>query len=268
VDAHASSLRRTDAGLQGKGVLVTGASGGIGAACARAFAGEGARVVVHFNRGAARARALAEELGGAPTVQADLTVEVEVERLFAGARDALGRVDVCVEVQGVWPREDVPVWELPLERWEETLRTNLTATFLVAREFLREVERTGHGSLVLVGSTAGVFGEAGHADYAAAKSAILGGLLLSLKNEIARIAPLGRVNAVAPGWTESPMTRGLVDPDRVRALSRTMALRKVAQPEDVAAQVVVLASDTLSGHVTGQVIVVAGGMEGRVVHDE
>jgi 3-oxoacyl-[acyl-carrier protein] reductase len=172
-----------------------------------------------------------------------------------------------VEVAGVWPREDVPVWELPLERWEETLRTNLTATFLVARGFLREVERSGHGSLVLVGSTAGVFGEAGHADYASAKSAILGGLLLSLKNEIVRIAPLGRVNAVAPGWTESPMTRGLVDPDRVRAVSRTMALRKVAQPEDVARQVVVLASDTLSGHVTGQVVVVAGGMEGRTVHE-
>jgi 3-oxoacyl-[acyl-carrier protein] reductase len=158
------------------------------------------------------------------------------------------------------------VWELSLERWEETLRQNLTTTFLVAREFLREVARNGNGSLVLVGSTAGIFGEAGHADYAAAKSAVTGGLLLSLKNEIARIAPLGRVNAVAPGWTESPMTRGLVDPERVREVSRTMALRKVARPEDVAAQVVVLASDTLSGHVTGQVVTVAGGMEGRIVH--
>jgi len=268
VNAHASSLRRTDSGLHDKGVLVTGGSGGIGAACARAFAGEGARVCVHYNRGEERARALADELGGAPIAQADLTVEADVEQLFAEARAALGRVDVCVAVAGVWPSEDVPVWELPLERWEATLRVNLTATFLVARAFFREVERSGHGSLVLVGSTAGVFGEAGHADYAAAKSAVLGGLLLSLKNEIVRIAPLGRVNAVAPGWTESPMTRGLVDPERIRSVSRTMALRKVAQPEDVAAQVVVLASDKLSGHVSGQVVVVAGGMEGRVLHDE
>jgi 3-oxoacyl-[acyl-carrier protein] reductase len=268
VDAHPSSLRRIDTGLEGKGVLVTGASGGIGAACARAFASEGARVVVHYHRGEDRARALSEELGGAPVAQADLTDETDVERLFEEAREELGAVDVCVEVQGVWPREDVPVWELPLERWEDTLRTNLTATFLVARAYLREVARLGHGSLVLVGSTAGLFGEAGHADYAAAKSAVLGGLLLSLKNEITRVAPLGRVNAVAPGWTESPMTRGLVDPDQVRAVSRTMALRKVAQPEDVAAQVVVLASDTLSGHVTGQVVVVAGGMEGRTVHPD
>ena len=268
MDAHGSSLRRIDTGLEGKCVLVAGASGGIGSACARAFAAEGAHVLVHYHRGEERARALSEELGGAPLVQADLTSEQDVERLFDETRTALGRIDVCAAVAGMWPSEDVPVWKLPLERWEETLRANLTATFLVARAFLREVERTGHGSLVFVGSTAGVFGEAGHADYAAAKSAITGGLLLSLKNEIVRIAPRGRVNAVAPGWTETPMTRGLVDPDQVQAVSRTMALRKVASPDDVAAQVIVLSSDTLSGHVTGQLVVVAGGMEGRTVHPD
>jgi 3-oxoacyl-[acyl-carrier protein] reductase len=256
-----------DTGLAGKRVLVTGASGGIGAACVRAFAGEGARVAVHYFRGRDRAEALAAEVGGAPVLNADLTVEEDVERLFEAAREELGGVDVCAAVAGVWPQEDRPVWELELDRWRRTLDANLTASFLTARAFLREVERNGAGSLVLVGSTAGIVGEAGHADCAAAKSAVLVGLLLSLKNEITRIAPLGRVNAVAPGWTESPMTRGLVDEERVRAISRTMALRKVARPEDVARQVVVLASDELSGHVTGQVVVVAGGMEGRVVHE-
>jgi 3-oxoacyl-[acyl-carrier protein] reductase len=162
----------------------------------------------------------------------------------------------------------VPVWELPLERWEATLRANLTATFLTARGFLREVARSGNGSLVLVGSTAGIFGEAGHADYAAAKSAISGGLLLSLKNEVVRVAPGARVNAVCPGWTLSPMTRSsLDDPTVLERATRTMALRKAAQPEDVARQVVALASDEISGHVTGQFVVVAGGMEGRVLHD-
>jgi 3-oxoacyl-[acyl-carrier protein] reductase len=257
-----------ETGLAGRNVLVTGASGGIGAACARAFAAEGASVVVHYHRGRERAEIVAAELGGAPMIGADLTVEDDVDRLFAEARAALGRIDACAAVAGVWPAEDVPVWDLPLARWNETVTTNLTATFLTARAFLREVERNGAGSLVLVGSTAGIFGEAGHADYAAAKSAIAYGLLASLKNEIVRIAPGGRVNAVCPGWTESPMTaESLTDPAHISRLMRTMALRKVATPEDVAAQVVALTSDVVSGHVTGQIVTVAGGMEGRVLHE-
>ena len=258
-----------DTGLSGKRVLVTGASGGIGAACARAFAAEGSRVVVHYNNGLERAEAVAADCGGnAVLIQADLTRESEAERLYSEARAALGGLDACVAVAGIWPEEDVPLWKLPLDRWQETVAANLTATFLTARGFLQEVERSGHGNLVLVGSTAGLYGEAGHADYASAKSAIVRGLLLSLKNEIVRIAPLGRVNAVCPGWTVSPMTRSTMDePGLVDRITRTMPLRKVAEPEDVAGQIVVLASDELSGHVTGQVVVVAGGMEGRVLHD-
>jgi len=257
-----------DTGLDGRGVVVTGASGGIGAACARAFAAEGARVVVHYHQGEERAHAVARELGGAAVVQADLTAEAQVDRLFAEARDALGSVDVCAAVAGVYPGEDVPVWELGLDRFSRTLALNLTATFLTARAFLREARTTGAGALVLVGSTAGRFGEAGHADYAAAKSAIQGGLLLSLKNEAARLGPRVRVNAVAPGWTTSPMTRGMLADEDVRRITRTMPLRKVAVPEDVAAQVVVLASERLSGHVTGEVVTIAGGMEGRVLHPD
>jgi len=251
-----------DTGLAGKRVLVTGASGGIGAACAREFATEGAHVFVHYHRGLERAEAVVAEVGG-ELVQADLTDEASVDAMFA----ATGRLDVCAAVAGMWPSEDVPVWELPLERWESTLRANLTASFLTARGFLRSLAETGHGSLVFIGSTAARFGEAGHADYAASKAGITG-LMLSRRHEVLRVSPLAGVNAVFPGWTVSPMTRGHVDDERVRRISRTMALRKVAQPEDVARQVVVLCSDRLSGHVTGQIVTVAGGMEGRVVHDD
>ena len=256
-----------ETGLADKVVLVTGASGGIGSACARAFAAEGARVVVHYHSNEQRAEEIAGELDGAVALRADLREERDVAALFAGARERLGRVDVCVANAGVWPRPDEPVWQLPLERWEDTLRANLTATFLTAKHFLGEVERNGHGNLVLIGSTAGRFGEAGHADYAAAKAAIQVGLLLSLKNEIVRVAPLGRVNAVAPGWTFSPMTRGELDPADVERISRTMALRKVASADDIARAVLVLASDELSGHVSGQLVTVAGGMEGRTLHE-
>lgn len=120
--------------------------------------------------------------------------------------------------------------------------------------------------MVLVGSTAGMFGEAGHADYAAAKGGIITGLLLSAKNEAARLGGVVRVNAVAPGWTVTPMTsRARADPDLEARVTATMALKKLGAAGDVASQVVVLASDRLSGHLTGQVVVVAGGMEGRLV---
>ena len=248
---------------------MTGASGGIGAACARAFAAEGARVVVHYHRGEERARSLADELGGAPIVRADLTVEADVDRLFASARDGRRPARRLRGRGGRLSRRGRP----GLGARPGALRADARA------QPHRDVPHgagvpprgprdASAGALVLVGSTAGRFGEAGHADYAAAKAAIQGGLLLSLKNEAARLGPRVRVNAVAPGWTVSPMTRGMLADEDVRRITRTMPLRKVATPEDVAAQVVVLASERLSGHVTGELVTVAGGMEGRVLHDE
>ncbi|MEI8105365.1 MAG: SDR family oxidoreductase [Actinomycetes bacterium] len=244
--------------LRNKRVLVTGGSGDIGAACVRLFAAEGAHVVVHYFGG--RERALAA--GGAGVVQADLRDEAQVARLF----DEAGPLDICAAVAGVWPAEDVPVSEMGLDRFRETLDANLTATFLTARGFLAQLGER-EGALVLVGSTAGRFGEAGHADYAAAKSAIQGGLLLSLKNEVVHRHPGTRVNAVAPGWTVSPMTRDELARAKIEAISRTMALRKVATVDDIAAAVVALSSSVISGHITGELVTVAGGMEGRTVHD-
>jgi len=163
----------------------------------------------------------------------------------------------------VWPAEDLPVWELPLERWEETLRQNLTATFLTARAFLREVARNGRGALVLVGSTAGRFGEAGHAEYATAKAGLIG-LMRSLKNEIVRLDPFGRVNVVEPGWTVTHMARPTLDQPGVIAKALvTMPVRQLGRAADVAAAIAWLCSPVAARHVSGQTITLAGGMEGR-----
>lgn len=256
-----------DTGLGGKGVLVTGGAGGIGSAVVRAFTEEGARVAVHYHRSEDRARALAAEVGGV-ALRADLTAEADVDTLVPEAVKALGRLDVLVANAGVWPAPDEPVWRMSLARWRQTLAENLDSVFLCCRAFLRHVESTGTGNIVLIASTAGLFGEAGHADYAAAKGALASGFLKSLKNEIARIAPLGRVNTVCPGWTAVPRNQDkLGDTAFVHRVTRTMPLRKLGRPEDVARTVVSLASDRVSGHVTGEVITVAGGMEGRVLNE-
>jgi 3-oxoacyl-[acyl-carrier protein] reductase len=181
-----------------------------------------------------------------------------------------GRVDTLVANAGSWETRDVPLPEMSLRQWRATLDSVLTSTFLSAREFFRLVARQRRGNAVLVASTAGVFGEAGHADYAAAKSALAFGLTRTLKNEIARLAPHtkqycgGRVNCICPGWTIVPRNaRQLTNAAMVRKVTATMALPQIARPEDMANLVVFLSSDRLARHFTGQTIVVAGGMEGR-----
>jgi 3-oxoacyl-[acyl-carrier protein] reductase len=255
-----------DLGLAGSAVLVTGASGGIGQATARAFAAEGARVALHYHSNRAAAETLADALNGV-AFPADLTEETEADELVHAAGEALGGLDVCVASAGVWAGEEIPLWQMPLERWRAIIEGNLTATFLTSRAYLRHVKNAGAGSLVLVASTAATFGEAGNADYAAAKSAIAYGLARSLKNEIVQIAPHGRVNVVAPGWTRTPMTAGHLEESAVALATATMPLRKVAEPEDVAAAIVWAASPVAAGHITGQIITVAGGMEGRLLNE-
>lgn len=254
-----------DLGLDGRSVLVTGGAGGIGAAISRAFAAQGSRVAVHYHASRDAAEGLAADIGGV-AVGGDLTDEADVDRVFVDVVDAHGSIDVCVANAGWYPADDVPVWELGIDRWRKVLDRNLTTAFLTARGFLARAAETGSGSLIFTGSTAGIFGEAGHAGYAAAKGALGSGFLLTLKNEAARIGDGVRVNAVAPGWTVTPARAASgIDPDHVARATATMARKDLATPEDVAAQVVVLASDRVSAHQTGQVVVVAGGMEGRII---
>lgn len=260
--------------LEEKVILVTGASGGIGSAVARRCAGEGARVVLHYHKNRAGAEDLRRELGVDRTLvaRADLTKETDVRRLFAQVEKKFGRIDSLIANAGAWEPRDVPLQDMSLRQWNSTQLGVLTSTFLCLREFFRLVAKQKSGNAVLIASTAGVFGEAGHADYAAAKSAMAYGLTRSLKNEIARLAPHtatycgGRVNCVCPGWTVVPRTAGkLRDQKNVKRVVATMALPQIARPDDMAHAVVFLSSDTLARHLTGQTLVIAGGMEGRIL---
>lgn len=262
-----------DTDLKGKTIVVTGGSGGIGGAIVETLLGEGAHVAIHAFRAVDRAHQLQQQHsqlpGRAIVVQADLTRETEAGRMFAEVRDQLGPPQVLVANAGDWPADDSPASDLPRERWDRTLAANLTSVFLTVQAFLQDVAQNGlvDPAIVVTGSTAGSFGEAGHADYAAAKAGLMYGLVPSLKNEIVRTAPRGRINAVCPGWTITPMTEKFSGNEAAvaRAL-QTIALRKFAIAQDIAHAVTFLASNRLAGHISGQTLFVSGGMEGRVLH--
>jgi len=230
-------------------------------------------VVLHYRSGSRNIERLERELHGRSlAVRADLTREEEVRRLFAAAKKRFGRIDSLIANAGSWETRDVPLHRMSLAQWQHTLDNVLTSAFLSLREFLRVVAQQKRGNAVLIASTAGVFGEAGHADYASAKSGLAFGLTRSLKNEIARVAPHtarycgGRVNCICPGWTVVPRTAAqLRNAKTVRRVTATMALPQIARPEDIANAAVYLASDALARHVTGQTLIVAGGMEGRLL---
>lgn len=179
---------------------------------------------------------------------------------------------IAIINHGVWPPEDVLIKDMSLAQWTNTLDTNLTSSFLVAREYMRHLETASDNikakaSIIFIGSCSGKYGEAFHGDYSASKSALMYGLTYTLKNEIVKIAPRGRLNTVAPGWVMTPMAEEtLKDPKVVQRALATYALQKVGLPYDVATQIVFLSSTKTSGHVTGEVVMVNGGQEGRLLN--
>jgi 3-oxoacyl-[acyl-carrier protein] reductase len=263
-----------DTGLSGKVVVITGASGGIGSVIAQQFAAEGVRLVLHYNSGQTRIMTLQRKLTGAENIalRADLTQEADAKALFAQAVRHFGRVDTLIANAGAWEVRDVPLQDMSLSQWRRTLEGILTSMFLTVREFFRLVAKQKQGNVVLIASTAAVFGEAGHADYASGKAAIAYGLTRSLKNELGRLAPHtrdycgGRINCICPGWTVVPrLAAKFGDQKAIRRLTATMALPQLARPNDIANAAVFLSSDLLARHITGQTLTIAGGMEGRLL---
>ncbi|KZP27951.1 NAD(P)-binding protein [Athelia psychrophila] len=268
-----------DLGLKGVHVLITGASGGIGLETASLFidiTAHGANVTLHCNSNPVAITALMEMHGRdrVHCVMANLAEEDKVEKIFYWSSVQFGPVQILIVLHGIWPKEDVPLVDMSLSQWSNTLQTNLTSSFLVCREYLRALSNPDtsaalkeNASIVLIGSTAGKFGEAGHADYAVSKGAMMSGLVKSLAVELPKIAPRGRVNCIAPGWVNTPLAaEALQNPRMAYKALATTPLKKVATKKDIANQIAWIASNTVSGHVTGEVIMVAGGMEGRLLN--
>jgi 3-oxoacyl-[acyl-carrier protein] reductase len=263
-----------DTGLKGKTVLLSGASGGIGSEIARLLDAEGANLILTYledARGKDEINILIKALkGNHLPVPADLTMESEVENIFNTAEKKFGRIDCLVACAGVWS-DTKYIADRTLEEWNRAFALNSTADFLLARGFFRNLRKypRDNASVVFIGSTAGVIGESQHHDYAATKAAIIFGLAQTLRVEIIEFAKRGRVNIVNPGWTATPVTfEMLKDKQFVHTITSTIPLRKVATPRDIASAVVFLSSDLLAGHITGEVLTVAGGLKDRLYHGE
>ncbi|KAG1735614.1 uncharacterized protein EDB91DRAFT_1083699 [Suillus paluster] len=239
-----------------RGATRAGASGGIGLETVKLFCALGANVTAHYNSQFGPIQELLASNANLQHVQANLSQEEAVVAMFESLSTMPhGPVQVAVVNHAIYLTLDVPIARMTLDQWNTTITTNLTSSFL------------DKAAIVLIGSISGKYGEANHADYAATKSAMMYGLNLTLKNEIVKIAPKGRVNCIAPGWVKTPMAEeALKDPHIVYCALATTPLKRVAMPMDVATQIAVLASSTLSGHVSGQVVMVDGGMEGCLLN--
>ena len=240
--------------LSGKMALVTGASGGIGGAIARALHAQGAHVVLSGTREAALA-ALRAELGARASIApADLANGPSVDGLVAQAEAAAAmELDILVSNAGV--TRDGLVLRMKDEDWEQVLRVNLESYFRLARSALRGMMRRRRGRLIGITSVVGVMGNAGQTNYAASKAGMIG-FTKALAQEIASRAVTA--NCVAPGFIESPMTDALTDQQKTQILAG-VPLGRLGSGADVAAACVYLASDEAS-YVTGQTLHVNGGM--------
>ena len=240
--------------LIGKTALVTGATGGIGASVAKALHAAGATVAISGTR-AAVLEALKASLGGERVfvLPCNLSSPEDVEKLVPSAAEAMGRLDILVNNAGI--TRDGLAMRMKDEDWQAVIDVNLTASFRLARAAMKLMMKKRWGRIVSVTSIVGVTGNAGQANYAASKAAIIG-MSKSLAQELATRNVT--VNCVAPGFIATPMTDVLNEKQKEGILAQIPAGR-MGSGDDIAAAVLYLASDE-AGYVTGQTLHVNGGM--------
>ena len=239
--------------LSGMTALVTGASGGIGSAIARALGGQGARVALSGTREEAL-RGVAEEIGAESVIlPTNLSDPAAVDALVPRAVEQLGKLDILVNNAGV--TRDNLAMRMKDEEWSDVIRVNLEAAFRLARASLKPMMRARFGRIISITSVVGATGNAGQANYAASKAGLVG-MSKALAQEVATRGIT--VNCIAPGFIASAMTEALPDGQKEALLARIPA-GKLGEGNDVAAAAVYLASRE-AAYVTGQVLHVNGGM--------
>jgi 3-oxoacyl-[acyl-carrier protein] reductase len=238
--------------LTGKGALVTGATGGIGGAIAKALQAQGATVAISGTR-QDRLQALAAELGGVTALPCDLKDRAAVANLVGQAESAVGTLDILVNNAGI--TRDNLFMRMSDAEWDDVIAVNLTASFVLCRAALRNMMRRRYGRIVNIASISGVIGNPGQGNYAASKAGMVG-MTKSLAREVASRGVTA--NCIAPGFIETPMTGALTE-KQVEAIAGAIPAGVFGKPEDVAAAVVYLASSE-ARYVTGETIHVNGGM--------
>ncbi len=239
--------------LSGMTALVTGASGGIGSAIARALAGQGARLALSGSN-AEKLEAFRAGLGGDHVALAcDLAEAAAVDALVPRAVEALGQLDILVNNAGV--TRDNLAMRMKDEEWDQVIRINLEAAFRLARAALKPMMRARFGRIISITSIVGVTGNPGQANYAASKAGLIG-MSKALAQEVASRGIT--VNAIAPGFIRSAMTDALPEPQRQALLGR-IPVGALGEGSDIGAAAVYLASRE-AGYVTGQTLHVNGGM--------